>query len=60
MNEIRLTEYSHGSGCGCKIAPAVLDDILAGVKQGIDTAELLVGNDHKDDAAVMAIDKQRA
>ncbi len=60
MNEIRLTEYSHGSGCGCKIAPAVLDDILAGVKQGIDTADLLVGNDHKDDAAVMAIDEQRA
>ncbi len=60
MNKIKLTEYSHGSGCGCKIAPAVLDDILAGVKQGIDAADLLVGNDHKDDAAVMAIDEQRA
>ncbi len=60
MNKIKLTEYSHGSGCGCKIAPAVLDDILAGIKQGIDAADLLVGNDHKDDAAVMAIDEQRA
>ncbi len=48
----KLTEYSHGAGCGCKIAPAVLDDILRGeVSFGAD-ANLLVGNDSKDDAAV--------
>lgn len=51
MKEIKLTEYSHGAGCGCKIAPAVLDDIL---KSNIKTSEfpkLLVGNSSKDDAA---------
>lgn len=48
---IRLTEYSHGAGCGCKIAPAVLDEILKGtIHQGTYPA-LLVGNSTKDDAA---------
>ena len=50
--QIKLTEYSHGSGCGCKIAPALLEDIL---KSQITTSAypaLLVGNDSKDDAAV--------
>lgn len=54
MNEpIRLTQYSHGAGCGCKIAPDVLEKIL---KSGSDKGaypRLLVGNDHKDDAAVL-------
>jgi selenide, water dikinase len=48
---IKLTQYSHGAGCGCKIAPAVLDEIL---KSNIVMADekLLVGNNSKDDAAV--------
>lgn len=51
MSDIKLTEYSHGAGCGCKISPAILDDIL---KSNIKTSEypnLLVGNSSKDDAA---------
>ena len=53
MNEmIRLTQYSHGAGCGCKISPKVLDTILkTGVVQDTDK-NLLVGNDSRDDAAV--------
>ena len=51
--EYKLTSYSHGAGCGCKIAPAVLDHIL---KSGTDNAphfsSLLVGNEERDDAAV--------
>ena len=49
---IRMTEYSHGSGCGCKIAPALLEDILAGALKTNHDPRLLVGNDSKDDAAV--------
>jgi selenide,water dikinase len=60
MTDYKLTEYSHGSGCGCKISPKVLDKILAGIKQGSEFPSLLVGNDHKDDAAVIAIDEDRA
>ncbi|MGB3548363.1 MAG: selenide, water dikinase SelD [Saprospiraceae bacterium] len=48
---IKLTQYSHGAGCGCKIAPAVLDKMLAGQTARPD-ANLLVGNDERDDAAV--------
>jgi len=51
-DSIRLTQYSHGAGCGCKIAPKVLDEIL---KSGFvlpDNKKLLVGNHSKDDAAV--------
>lgn len=53
MNEtIRLTQYSHGAGCGCKISPKVLDTILkTGIAQDTDK-NLLVGNDNRDDAAV--------
>ena len=49
---IKLTQYSHGAGCGCKISPAILDKILQ--TQNIKTADanLLVGNDTRDDAAV--------
>lgn len=52
-DKIRLTQFSEGSGCGCKIAPGVLDTILAqedGVKEVF--SQLLVGNESKDDAAV--------
>ena len=47
-----MTEYSHGSGCGCKIAPGLLEDILAGGLPMFPDPRLLVGNDTRDDAAV--------
>ncbi|OAV45364.1 selenide, water dikinase SelD [Lewinella sp. 4G2] len=49
---IKLTEYSHGAGCGCKISPAILDKILSQTNQGPVYEQLLVGNDQRDDAAV--------
>ena len=49
---IRLTQYSHGAGCGCKISPAVLEEILSAAGKASPHAQLLVGNDSKDDAAV--------
>ena len=49
---IRLTQYSHGAGCGCKIAPAVLDEILKSSTAVPNDQKLLVGNSSKDDAAV--------
>jgi len=49
---IRLTQYSHGAGCGCKIAPKVLDEILKTNLSIPDNKNLLVGNSSKDDAAV--------
>lgn len=52
-NEIKLTHYSHGSGCGCKIAPAVLDKILHSTVPKALFPNLLVGNESKDDAAVL-------
>lgn len=56
---IRLTQYSHGAGCGCKISPKVLDVILAGSgAQNLDP-KLWVGNASRDDAAVYAIDDER-
>jgi selenide,water dikinase len=49
---IKLTQYSHGAGCGCKISPGILDTILySPIKHAIDP-RLLVGNDTRDDAAV--------
>ena len=52
MNEYPLTKYSHGAGCGCKIAPNVLNSILHHV-QKTSFPGLLVGNEDRDDAAVM-------
>ena len=49
---IRLTEYSHGAGCGCKISPKLLDEILSNSKTDFADTNLLVGNESKDDAAV--------
>lgn len=60
MNEpIKLTEYSHGAGCGCKISPNVLDIILQGDMSSPDP-RLLVGNASRDDAAVYDIGDGRA
>lgn len=56
---IRLTQYSHGAGCGCKISPKVLEVILAGSgAQNLDP-KLWVGNTSRDDAAVYEIDAER-
>ncbi|MBI1424224.1 MAG: selenide, water dikinase SelD [Gammaproteobacteria bacterium] len=49
---VRLTEYSHGSGCGCKISPALLDNILKSAIPAVPYPQLLVGNESRDDAAV--------
>lgn len=48
---IKLTEYSHGAGCGCKISPKVLDSILQSDIVFAPDPNLLVGNQNKDDAA---------
>ena len=55
MSSIRLTQYSHGAGCGCKISPKVLDTILKSQIPGFDDPTLIVGNSSKDDAAVVDI-----
>ncbi len=52
IEEIKLTQYSHGAGCGCKISPAILDKILHSPIKFPADAHLLVGNDTRDDAAV--------
>lgn len=52
MSTIRLTQYSHGAGCGCKIAPDVLDGILAKAGPGASHKRLIVGNQGREDAAV--------
>ncbi|MCU0379604.1 MAG: selenide, water dikinase SelD, partial [Chitinophagaceae bacterium] len=49
---VRLTQYSHGAGCGCKISPKVLDEILQSNFALPDNERLIVGNHSKDDAAV--------
>ena len=49
---IKLTSFSHGAGCGCKISPKVLTTILASNTPKIEDVRLLVGNDTRDDAAV--------
>ena len=52
MNEIKLTQYSHGAGCGCKISPKVLGTMLQTSMPASTDKNLLVGNDSRDDAAV--------
>jgi selenide, water dikinase len=52
MEPIKLTQYSHGAGCGCKIAPATLEKILHSQLPKAQFPQLLVGNESKDDAAV--------
>ena len=52
MNPIKLTQYSHGAGCGCKISPKVLSKILETSLAKPNNPLLLVGNDSRDDAAV--------
>ncbi|RRS30269.1 MAG: hypothetical protein P794_07605 [Epsilonproteobacteria bacterium (ex Lamellibrachia satsuma)] len=51
MKNIKLTQYSHGAGCGCKISPQILEKILVSSRDNVEYPQLLVGNDSKDDAA---------
>jgi len=60
MEEVKLTQFSHGAGCGCKISPKLLEDILKSNKNFAASAKLLVGNSSKDDAAVYDIGNGQA
>ncbi|HYP69022.1 MAG TPA: selenide, water dikinase SelD [Thiobacillaceae bacterium] len=61
MNTIKLTTLSHGGGCGCKIAPAVLNELLAGMATaGLVPEALLVGTESSDDAAVYKLNDEQA
>jgi selenide,water dikinase len=53
---VRLTSLAHGGGCGCKLAPSVLQDLLAAQAQGGPFERLLVGTETGDDAAVWDLD----
>src|SRR5437764_9679144 len=57
---IRLTQFSHGGGCGCKIAPAVLSEILANTPIRGLPKDLLVGIESSDDAAVYRLNDEQA
>ena len=60
--DIKLTQFSHGGGCGCKIAPAVLTEILAGsaLSGFVPSKDLLVGTETSDDAAVYRLNDEQA
>jgi selenide,water dikinase len=58
--KIRLTQFSHGGGCGCKIAPAVLSEILASTPIRGLPKDLLVGTETSDDAAVYRLNDTQA
>ena len=58
--KILLTQYSHGAGCGCKISPKILDQILTSNFAMPDNDKLIVGNHSKDDAAVYDLDNGTA
>jgi len=55
--EIRLTSLAHGGGCGCKLAPSVLEALLASQPKAAPFAQLLVGTETGDDAAVWQVDE---
>jgi selenide,water dikinase len=57
---IRLTSFSHGGGCGCKIAPGVLSDILRTSAPGLIPPQLMVGIETSDDAAVWKLNDSQA
>jgi len=58
--QVRLTQFSHGGGCGCKIAPGVLEQILSKSAPGLIPKALLVGIETADDAAVYQINERQA
>ena len=57
---IRLTSLAHGGGCGCKIAPGVLTDILKAMPVRVLPAELLGGTENNEDAAVYRLNDSQA
>jgi len=57
---IKLTQYSHGGGCGCKIAPAVLAQMLASMPKPPSYPNLMVGTESSDDAAVYRLNDLQA
>jgi selenide,water dikinase len=59
-SKIKLTQYSHGGGCGCKIAPAVLAQMLAAMPRPPSYPNLMVGTESSDDAAVYRLNDQQA
>ena len=59
LTPVRLTDLAHGGGCGCKLAPAVLQQLLADQPQAAAYAQLLVGTETGDDAAVWQIDDRQ-
>ncbi|MCB2059223.1 MAG: selenide, water dikinase SelD [Novosphingobium sp.] len=58
--ETRLTALAHGGGCGCKLSPAVLRELLAGMPAARAFPDLLVGTETGDDAAVYRISDEQA
>jgi len=60
VSEVKLTQLSHGGGCGCKIAPALLQSILGEAKEKLPFPDLLVGKETSDDAAVYRLNDQQA
>lgn len=60
MNPVRLTTMAHGGGCGCKLDPALLHEILSGLPRQITDPAMLVGLETKDDAIVYRLDSERA
>src|SRR3954467_9775132 len=58
--QVRLTQFSHGGGCGCKIAPGVLEQILAKSAPSLIPKDLLVGIETSDDAAVYRLNDTQA
>ena len=56
----KLTQFAHGGGCGCKIAPGLLREILARAPQGVVPPELMVGTETADDAAVYRLNDTQA
>jgi selenide,water dikinase len=57
---IRLTDLSHGGGCGCKISPEILAKLLKGITPAQAFPDLLVGNETSDDAAVYRLNDEQA
>ena len=60
MSEVKLTRLSHGGGCGCKISPALLHEILGEAQKKLPFPDLLVGTESSDDAAVYRLNDEQA
>src|SRR5215468_8769679 len=56
IQDLRLTSLAHGGGCGCKLAPSVLQQLLSSQASAQPFAQLLIGTETGDDAAVWKLD----